>query len=158
MKRAFTLFEVLVVITIMGILATIVIVNVNSVRVKGRIDQAKNDVNRMVVAYENFKAENLILTEKVHSCTVDTDSSTLDTCNGIVPPDPTITWDLFWTGVLNAQTLVPPAKSNIIYTFMSDSTGLRYTVCAFGGDLESTYIVGKDADINVNAQRSECTL
>lgn len=151
-RNAFTLVELLVVITIIGLLATMVTVSMSKARAKGRVEQAKNDVNRMVVAYENFKAENLVLPDNVKSCSVDT-GSTADTCNASVT-----TWETVWSTTLKSKTLVPADRSKITYSFITDPTGARYAVCAFGGDLETTYIVGKDADINVKAGESDCAL
>ena len=142
-SRGFTLVELLVVITIVGLLATMVAINVNKARVKGHVEQAKNDVNRMVVAYENYKAENLILPDSVFP--VDTNST--------LP-----TWDPFWSTTIKSKTLVPPDRSNITYSIKTSATGIQYAICAYGDDLATTYIVGKNSDINVKAQASDCVL
>lgn len=54
MKRAFTLIELLVVIAIIGILASVVVVNVGSARIKGRDAKRMSDLQSISTALQLY--------------------------------------------------------------------------------------------------------
>src|SRR5437588_640087 len=56
-SKGFTLIELLVVIAIIGILATIVMVNVLSVRSRARDTQRKSDIRQIQSALELYRAD-----------------------------------------------------------------------------------------------------
>ncbi|SRR5258706_3714887 len=57
MTKGFTLIEILVVIAIIGILATILIGNFNGVRVRSRDAQRKSDIRQLQAALELYRAD-----------------------------------------------------------------------------------------------------
>jgi type II secretion system protein G len=57
-KKAFTLIELLVVIAIIGLLASIVVVNVNSARDKAKIAKAKSDLDSFRQALTLYEGDN----------------------------------------------------------------------------------------------------
>lgn len=57
-KSGFTLIELLVVISIIGLLAAVVLVSLNSSRVKSRDSRRKADIRQMVTALELYFNEN----------------------------------------------------------------------------------------------------
>jgi len=56
-QKAFTLIELLVVIAIIGLLATIVLVSLNTARIKARDVRRKSDLQQIVLAYEVYYDE-----------------------------------------------------------------------------------------------------
>lgn len=57
-RRGFTLIELLVVIVIISILATLLMVNLVSVRQRGRDTQRKSDLRQIQAALELYRADN----------------------------------------------------------------------------------------------------
>ncbi len=57
LQRGFTLIELLVVIAIIGILSTIVIVNVVGVRARARDAQKKSELRQVQAALEQYRAD-----------------------------------------------------------------------------------------------------
>lgn len=57
-KRGFTIVELIVVITVIAILATIVIVSYSSVQKSSRDSQRKSDVTQVKIALEKYYADN----------------------------------------------------------------------------------------------------
>ena len=57
-KKGFTLIELLVVIFIIGLLASVVVVNVNAARIKARDAKRKSDIASVQTAIETFADEN----------------------------------------------------------------------------------------------------
>lgn len=58
MKKSFTLIELLVVILIIGILATMIVINVSSARAKARDARRKEDLSTTAKALELYNNEN----------------------------------------------------------------------------------------------------
>jgi prepilin-type N-terminal cleavage/methylation domain-containing protein len=56
-QRGFTLVELLIVVAIIGILATIVIVNVVAVKIRARDAQRKSDLAQLQSAFEFYRAD-----------------------------------------------------------------------------------------------------
>lgn len=56
--KGFTLIELLVVISIIGLLATIVLVNLNSARVKAKSIRRVSDLHQIVLALEMYYSDN----------------------------------------------------------------------------------------------------
>ena len=53
-RRGFTIVELIITITIMGILLTLAVVNVNSTQMKSRDDERKADIEAIATALESF--------------------------------------------------------------------------------------------------------
>lgn len=53
-RRGFTVVEIIITVTIMGILLVLAVVNVNASQVKARDDQRKADVEAIAIAFESF--------------------------------------------------------------------------------------------------------
>ncbi len=63
-KTGFTLIELLVVVTIIGIIATIVLVSLQSVRMKARDSRRVSDVRQLMTAFELYYDDHLKYPEK----------------------------------------------------------------------------------------------
>ncbi|MDD5589739.1 MAG: type II secretion system protein [Candidatus Portnoybacteria bacterium] len=90
-KRGFTLIELLVVIAIIGILATIVLVSLNSARVKARDARRQSDMHQIALAMEMYydsqsPASYLNIADTATAIPV---SSSIGTYMNPVPLDPT---------------------------------------------------------------------
>lgn len=57
-RHAFTVVELLITITIMGILLTLVVVNVNSSQMSARDSERKSDIEAIAVALETYRDTN----------------------------------------------------------------------------------------------------
>ncbi len=57
-QQGFTLIELLIVIAIIGILASVVLVNLNSARTKARDARRKSDLQQIILAMEDYWAGN----------------------------------------------------------------------------------------------------
>jgi len=57
-RRGFTLIELLVVIAIIGMLASVVVINVSSVRMKGRDAKRVSDLSTVASALQSYYADN----------------------------------------------------------------------------------------------------
>lgn len=67
-KRGFTLIELLVVIAIIGLLASIVMINVNSARNKAKVAKAKAEIDQIVKAMKMYEIEIGELPPRGDSC------------------------------------------------------------------------------------------
>ena len=81
MKKGFTLIELLVVIAIIGILATLVIVQLGGARGKARNGQAKSDAVEAGKAVEAFKNDDAAGDKVITSGTTAVTPGTVDTLN-----------------------------------------------------------------------------
>lgn len=104
MKRAFTLIELLIVIAIIGILATIVSVNYPSYIKRARDTQRKSDLKQYQVALENYANQ--------HS--------------SVYPISGTIALDSVTPGPVDPEVSV----SGYGYKYLSDADGLNYVIWA----------------------------
>ena len=79
MRKAFTLIEILVVISLIGILSTIVLVNLNSARERGRDTQRKADTRNIQTAlrlyYNDMGVYHTSASGKIKGCGVSGNSA-----------------------------------------------------------------------------------
>lgn len=131
-KGGFTLAELLVVVAIIGLLASIVLVSLNSTRAKARDVKRITDLHQMVLALELYYDQNngypsTGATDANNGGTYSTQGSWLSSLVSAgfmsnVPVDP-INIDKgpwCWGG---------PTNQNTIYTYASD--GQKYILCAW---------------------------
>jgi len=115
-KRGFTLVELLVVISIIGILAGVVIVSVNSARVKARDNKRQVDIDTVSQSLELYYAQNK---NYPTSTTFNSSNNTSWTALKTSLISPTISYISSWP--------TDPGKN--YYAYVSD-TGKRYAVDA----------------------------
>ncbi|MBU2591903.1 prepilin-type N-terminal cleavage/methylation domain-containing protein [Patescibacteria group bacterium] len=109
-KAGFTLFELLVVISIIGILISLAMVSYTGAQVKARDSRAKADIKAVSNAFEQYYAEN----ELYSTCTAMGNSGS-------------------WIGIWEPNDPRGRAYGETDYAFVFNCTAAGYCVCA---DLE----------------------
>lgn len=109
LKKGFTLVELLVVIVIIGIVASITFVSLNSVRAKARDSKRIADIRQFQMALEMYRNDNGVYPSFATSGQVLMSSSTGVTYMAKIPT-------------------APGSNSNDIYTYQSVSSSVSYTI------------------------------
>ncbi len=106
-KKGFTLIALLVVIAVIGILATVLFVNLGGAKKIPRANEAKTEINRITIEYESY---------------LSTHSTGVSTAN-------------FYsvTGIEEAKV---PRGANISYEIKTDPSSKKYSFCAKGPDMK----------------------
>lgn len=118
--RGFSLIELLIVITIIALLATIVLATLNSARERARDTSRVNDINQVVTALELYRADN----------------------GGTYPPSPASGSDRYFLATL-ADDLVPTYLPKIPVDPQAGSTNNGYRYCRPNGQEGAYQIVVK---------------
>lgn len=121
-KKGFTLVELLVVISIMGILASVAIVNVSSARVKARDDKRKIDIDTVAQSLELYYSQ-----YKKYPCS---------TCMTFTSTNWT-TLKLLLSGYISTWPTDPPK-----YVYTVNSTAKKYVVDATLEKVDTNATVG----------------
>jgi prepilin-type N-terminal cleavage/methylation domain-containing protein len=133
-QRGFTLIELLMVIAIIGILSTIVMVNITSARQKSRDAKRIADIKNIQLSLEQYYADHLYYPMNIYS-------SLSPTYMSVVPYDPTGT-----TACTNGtqSSCYPYAALNVSGAGVAcSSQGVRYHL---GAALEANTAITQDAD------------
>ena len=95
-RRGFTVVEIIITVTIMGILLTLAVVNLNSTQVRARDDERRADVEAIASAFENFFQRGTVSTDPgTYPSTTTSDGSNQDILDKV-------------DGEINIQSLLAP--------------------------------------------------
>ncbi|MBY0473090.1 type II secretion system GspH family protein [Patescibacteria group bacterium] len=147
-NRGFTLIELLVVIAIIGILASIVMVNLTVARQKARDARRIADVKNIQLALEQFYSANLYYPLNIYSDTTFHSASYMQT----IPYDP------------NSSTVCTDGSQASCYPYAALNYNGGGTSCAssqasryhLGGVMEANSAVAQDADSSADTSDT-CT-
>ena len=124
-NKGFTLIELLVVIAILGLLATIVLVSLNSGRMKSRDVKRKADLRQISVAMElYFNTNNAYPSYAVDSCS----ATGVTGCTGVYP---------LAIGTFISAMPRDPSNNTTRYYRVKASTGANFCVIAANLENES---------------------
>jgi len=131
-NKAFTLIELLVVCIIIGILTSIVALNMRNVNKKTRESQRKSDLTKIAQALDSYKLDNKSYPDTTGTSFVDADSTSLSALIpnyiAIIPVDPKST-----------------SAATVYYRYRADG-GTMFKLLA-----KSETIIASDPDLNKKA-------
>jgi len=131
-KSGFTIVELLIVIVVIGILASIVIVSYNKVQSQARDSKRKTDVSNMIKALELYYSDN---------GKYPTASGTNSSVNGSWYSSDTTSWSSFKGVLTGAIDTLPSDPKNSAGAVTSVSTAYNYAY--FGGSYCGESSVGQ---------------
>uniref|UniRef100_A0A7V3J9H4 Prepilin-type N-terminal cleavage/methylation domain-containing protein n=1 Tax=candidate division CPR3 bacterium TaxID=2268181 RepID=A0A7V3J9H4_UNCC3 len=126
-SKSFTLIEVLVVVFILGLLASVIIVNVSTARAKGRDAKRLADVDAIRMALEMYYEANGMYPQEFNGWAAATGATydATDNCNSVFPPYSDKRYQCLWD-VLSAD--LAPYLSPLPKDPLNKKEGYRYYV------------------------------
>lgn len=145
LKIGFTLIEMLVVISIIGILATLVLARLGGVEKAGRDTRRRSDLNQYRTALENFALKNNSLYPSIITTAIDPSgtfcSSTLGPSNmGACPQDPRQDGITYFYRYISNGTGSPSitATNYLLWAQMENYSTITYLYVCSSGRLNTT--------------------
>ncbi len=124
-KSGFTIVEILIVLVVIGILASIVIVSYSQVQARARDARRKTDISNMIKALEIYYSDN---------GSYPLASGTNSSINAYWYTSDTTSWDTFRTALSGAIDIFPTDPSNVSGNVLSPgSTSYNYAYYGNGG-------------------------
>lgn len=146
-SKAFTLIEMLVVISLIGILAALALVSFGASQKQARDAQRKSDLKQFQTSIENYASINSGL-YPVYATTLQIDSTDSSFC----------TSDLN----LSSCPVDPKNEDNLVYKYISDALGTNFVLWSLLENKTSTYWVvcsnGRNGELGSAPNSATCPI
>ena len=129
-RRGFTIVELIIVITIIGILLTLAVVNVNSTQLNARDNERKSDIESLSLAFEDFYTNG---NDNTLPGTYPSTAITSDVAN-------TVTMATFG-GNVDIKTLLAPGATDNDYKSLISATNTVQTTTGVTPQPDATHYV-----------------